>query len=123
LITARFDAEQGGDVFAVPGSILHPGSMGCNELIQQGAMALLRVEDVLEQLHMADVQAQQAVRAQGPADPLEEQLLRCLSAEPRHVDEIVRESAMPSPQVASLLAIMELKGLVRQVGTLSYVRA
>ncbi|GIV78183.1 DNA-processing protein DprA [Litorilinea aerophila] len=123
LITARFAAEQGRDVFAVPGSILHPGSMGCNELIQQGAMPLLRVEDVLEQLHMADVQAQQAVRAQVPADPLEEQLLRCLSAEPRHVDEIVRESAMPSPQVASLLAIMELKGLVRQVGTLSYVRA
>ena len=50
LITATFAAEQGREVFAVPGSILHPGSAGCNQLIQKGATPLLAVDDVLDQL-------------------------------------------------------------------------
>jgi DNA processing protein len=50
LITADFAAEQGRDVFAVPGSILVRGSAGTNALIQEGAKAVLRPEDVLEEL-------------------------------------------------------------------------
>ena len=50
LITATFAAEQGREVFAIPGSILHPGSLGCNRLIQQGATPLLSVDDVLDQI-------------------------------------------------------------------------
>jgi DNA processing protein len=123
LITARFAAEQGRDVFAVPGSILHPGSAGCNELIQQGATPLLSVQDVLTQLNFTRISEQRTARQLMPPDPLEAQLLAHLSAEPRHVDEIVRQTAMPSPQVSSLLAMMELKGLVRQVGVMSYVRS
>ena len=122
LITARFAAEQGRDVFAVPGNILNPGSAGCNHLIQQGATPLLAVQDVLDQLNFTRIVEQRATRAAVPPDPMEAQILSHLSSEPRHVDEIVRQSAMPSPQVTSLLAIMELKGLVRQVGALNYVR-
>jgi DNA processing protein len=121
LITARFAADHGRDVFAVPGSILHPGSVGCNELIQQGATPLLSVNDVLEQLQLVQVQSQRTVRQTAPADPMENQLLAVLSAEPAHIDDIVRRAAISSPQVASLLAIMELKGLVRQVSAMNYV--
>lgn len=123
LITARFAAEQGRDVFAVPGNIVNPGSAGCNELIQNGATPYLRAQDVLDQLnleHQVEVYHQQRLI---PADPLEEQLLKQLSAEPTHVDDIVRNSTLSSPQVASLLTMLELKGLVRQVGALSYVRS
>ena len=123
LITAKFAAEQGRDVFAVPGSILHPGSIGCNTLIQQGAIPLLNVNDILTQLNLEQIHSQQAARAAIPADPQESSLLRHLHQEPLHLDDLVRESAMPAPQVAGLLTVMELKGLVRQVGTLSYVRA
>ena len=71
LITARFAAEQGRDVFAVPGSILHPGSTGCNTLIQQGAIPLLSVNDIMNQLNLEQVRSQQAARAAIPADPQE----------------------------------------------------
>lgn len=123
LITARFAAEQGRDVFAVPGSILHPGSAGCNNLIQQGATPLLNAQDVLSQLNLEQVNAHKAARAAIQADPLEAQLLDHVQREPRHLDDIVRDSAMPTQQVASLLTMMELKGLVRQVGSMNYVRS
>ena len=123
LITAKFAAEQGRDVFAVPGSILHPGSAGCNMLIQQGAIPLLNVSDILSHLNLEQIRNQQAARAAIPADPQEADLLRHLNQEPLHLDDIVRQSTLPAPQVAGLLTVMELKGLVRQVGSLSYVRA
>lgn len=123
LITARFAAEQGREVFAVPGSILHPGSVGCNALIRDGATPLLSVDDLLETLNLTRLSEQIDVRQSVPADPQEEQMLNCLSAQPSHVDEIVRASALTPAQVSSMLAVMELKGLVRQVGALQYVRA
>lgn len=122
LITAQFAAEQGRDLFAVPGSILHPGSSGCNALIQQGAIPLLNVNDILNHLNFEQVLSQQAARAVIAADPQEAALLAHISQEPRHLDDLVRQSTMPAPQVAGLLTVMELKGLVRQVGSLSYVR-
>ncbi|MEZ4711118.1 MAG: DNA-processing protein DprA [Caldilineaceae bacterium] len=123
LITANFAAEQGRDVFAVPGSILHPGSAGCNMLIQNGATPLLTSNDVLEQLNLTHIHELQSVRATTPTDPLEEQLLTHLTREPSSIDDIVRNSHMASAQVSSLLTVMELKGLVRQVGAMSFVRA
>ncbi|MBX3050403.1 MAG: DNA-processing protein DprA [Caldilineaceae bacterium] len=122
LITAKFAVEQGRDVFAVPGSILQPSSAGCNALIQDGALPLLSINDLLEQLHLEQVAVQQEARQSIPADPTERKILAYLSMEPVHLDEIVRESAMPAAQVSSLLAMMELKGLVRQVSSLRYVR-
>lgn len=122
LITANFAAEQGRDVFAVPGSILHPGSAGCNMLIQNGAAPLLSSNDVLEQLNLTHIHELQAVRAATPADPLEAQLLSYLTREPSSIDDIVRSSKLASAQVSSMLTVMELKGLVRQVGATSFVR-
>ncbi len=122
LITAKFAAEQSRDVYAVPGSILHPGSAGCNQLIQDGAYPLLSVDDLLGQLDLQRVVTQQEVRQSLPPDPSEAQLLAHLSAEPIHIDELVRNVTMAAGQISSLLTMMELKGLVRQVGTLRYVR-
>ena len=123
LITARFAADQGRDVFAVPGNILNAGSAGCNTLIQQGATPLLSVQDVLEQLNLDRVAVQREARQLVPPDQFESQLLAHISNEPSHVDDIVRRASMPPPQVASLLTMMELKGLVRQVGAMNYVRS
>ncbi len=123
LITARFAAEQGRDVFAVPGNITSPGSAGCNDLIQKGATPLLSTDDVLEQLnleHLADVQYQQRML---PLDPEEDRVLEVISHQPIHVDDIVRSCELTTAQVSSMLTLLELKGMVRQVGGLSYVRS
>ena len=63
------------------------------------------------------------MRAEVAADPAEADLLTHLSNEPKHVDDIVRDVMLAAGQVTSLLTLMELKGLVRQVGPLRYVRA
>ena len=122
LITAKFAAEQGRDVFAVPGSILQPSSAGCNALIQDGALPLLSINDLLDQLHLERAAVQREARQTIAADPTERLLLAHLSSEPVHLDEIVRLSAMTPAQISGLLAMMELKGLVRQSGSMRYVK-
>jgi len=121
LITATFAADQGRDVFAVPGSILHPGSTGCNQLIREGAVPFLSVNDVLDHLDLARFTIQQTVRQSTPSDPLESELLANLSHEPRHIDDLVRRLSWSSAQVSSTLTMMELKGMIRQIGGMNYV--
>jgi DNA processing protein len=123
LITADFAAEQGRDVFAVPGSMFQKQARGTNKLIQQGAKLVSTVADVLEELNLALVNEQRAARAVLPADATEQKLLACLSGEPVHIDEIGAQVGLPMAQVSGALALMELKGMVRQVGGMNYVVA
>ena len=121
LITAEFAAEQGRDVFAVPGSILAPQSKGTNKLIQNGALPLLSVNDLMQTLDITRVGKQKVVRRIMPADATEAKLLSVLGSEPLHVDEIRNQSELPIEKVSASLALMELKGIVRQVGGMNYV--
>jgi len=121
LITAAFAAEQGREVFAVPGQIHAPQSQGTNRLIQQGARLLLNPKDVLEVLNMTQLPEQSQLRQVLPSDPTEAILLSILSREPKHIDEIRMHSELAIEQVSATLAIMELKGMVRQVGGMQYV--
>jgi DNA processing protein len=123
LITADFAAEQGRDVFAVPGSIFQRGSAGTNRLIRDGATPVLSVDDVLEALNMTAVVQHVEAQMLLPTDATEVQLFDLLSEEPMHVDELGRAAELPIAQVSSALALMELKGLVHQVGGMNYVRA
>jgi DNA processing protein len=122
LITADFALEQGRDVFAVPGSILSPASAGPNRLIKEGAKPITCAQDILEELNLTAVAQHEAVREVLPGDATEASLLRLLSSDPLHIDELGRTAALPVAQVASALTMMELKGLVRQVGGMNYVR-
>jgi DNA processing protein len=121
LITATFAAEQGRDVFAVPGNINAPQSQGTNRLIRDGAQPLLNAQDVLEALNLTMVTEHRAVRVALPADPVEARLFQLLSHEPKHVDEIRAQADMPIETVSATLTMMELKGMVRQVGGMNYV--
>jgi DNA processing protein len=121
LITAEFAAEQGREVFAVPGSILAPQSKGTNKLIQKGAQPLLSINDLMQALDITRVGEQKAARKIMPSDPTEAKLLSVLGSEPLHVDEIRNQSELPIEKVSSALALMELKGMVRQVGGMNYV--
>jgi DNA processing protein len=121
LITAAFAAEQGREVFAVPGSIYAPQSVGTNLLLQQGARPYLNCQDVLAVLNLAQVTEQRSLRASIPADPVEARLYATLGLEPLHIDEIRSQADLPIEKVSAALVMMELKGLVRQVGGMQYI--
>ncbi len=121
LITAEFAAEQGREIFAVPGSILAPQSKGTNKLIQNGALPLLSVNDLMQALDLTRMGEHKAARKVIPADETEARLMNVLGNEPLHVDEIRNQSELPIEKVSAALALMELKGMVRQVGGMNYV--
>lgn len=121
LITAEFAVEQGREVFAVPGSILTPQSEGTNHLIEQGARPLLKMSEILEVLKLEQIPEKQLVRRTLPLNPSEKNLLAQLSHDPVHIDELCERTGLPIIDVSATLTMMELKGLVSQVGGLHYV--
>jgi DNA processing protein len=126
LITARRALDQNREVFAVPGSIYAPGYRGVNKLIQAGeAKLVMKAEDILEELNltMTTTAHQLELREVLPADPTEARLLRLLSSEPIHIDEVQRSSGLPISDVSGALAMLELKGMVRQIGPMSFIRS
>ncbi len=122
LITARFALEQDREVFAVPGNINSPVSVGTNRLIQQGAKLVTGIEDVLEELNLRMAGEQAAAQVVLPDSAEEAALLSQLSTQPLHVDDLGRLTGMPSYLISSTLTMMELKGMVQQVGGMNYVR-
>ncbi len=123
LITARQALDENREVFAVPGSIYTPTFRGTNWLIQHGQAKLVtKVEDVLEELNLTMASHQMEAKEVLPADETEARILRFLSAEPIHIDDVLRTSGLEVAAVSSALAMLELKGMVRQVGNMSYVK-
>jgi DNA processing protein len=124
LITLRYALEHDRETFAVPGNIHNRTSTGTNQAIQRGEAKLVTcVEDILEELNLRTVVQQREVRQSVPTDPTEKALLAALSAEPIHIDELVRQSGLPPAVVSSTLCLMELKGMVRRVDNMSYIVA
>ena len=123
LWTVRHALDQNRDVFCVPGSIFSPSSKATNALIQEGAKLVSGCEDILEELNLNVVSHQLEMRqVLQPEDGVEADLLGHVGYEPVHIDEIRRIAQLPIAEVSSSLAMMELKGLVRQVGSMHYVR-
>ena len=123
LITARQALEENREVFAVPGNILSDNSKGTNRLIRESAAKLVTsCEDVLEELNLSSVTRQIEMAALFPEDENEAELLRYITFDPVHVDEVCRSSGKSASDVSSTLAMMELKGLVKQIGGMNYVR-
>jgi DNA processing protein len=122
LITADLALSQNREVFAVPGSIFSPVSKGTNKLLQQGAKLVQSNIDVLEELNLAMVAQQLEMKDLLPMDSTESLLLKNISAEPIHINEICRQSGLTSAIVNSTLTMMELKGLIKQIGGMNYIR-
>lgn len=124
LITARNAIDQNREVFAVPGSIYAPAARGTNKLIREGEARLVtRAEDILEELNLTASVQQPELPLVTISDPTEAALLKVLSSQPIHIDEVQRASGLPISAVSGALALLELKGIVRQVGAMSFVRA
>lgn len=122
LITTDFAAEQGRDVFAVPGSILSPNSAGPNELIKEGARPVTCAEDILNELNLGRREAQSATQRALPENEDERAILRLLGDGPTHINDLGHSSGVSIADLGGLLMVLELKGMVRQVGAGQYVR-
>ncbi|UCD09539.1 MAG: DNA-processing protein DprA [Dehalococcoidales bacterium] len=120
IITANIALEQNREVFAVPGSILSTASKGTNRLIQEGAKLVRDYTDILEELNLTAVARQIEMKELLPESDTEAVLIKQLGAEPVHIDEVCRSSGLPVSTVSSTLAMMELKGMVKQVGAMHY---
>jgi len=117
---SRLALEQNREVFAIPGSILSPASSGTNRLIQEGAKLVSDYADILEELNLTVVAQQLEMKDIIPSSETESLMLKHLSAEATHIDEVCRASGLPMSTVSSTLAMMELKGIVKQVGAMNY---
>ena len=121
LITARLAAEQGREVFAIPGSIHNPLARGCHRLIRQGAKLVETAQDVLEELapllgtrssaaSLSDDEPPQ-LRLQ-TLDPEYRQLLASLGHDPLPADQLIERSGLTAEAVSSMLLLLELEGYV-----------
>ena len=122
-ITTDYALEQGREVMAVPGSILRRSGSGPNYLIQNGAKLVSEVDDILEELNVTMVARQSETQPIVPDNEIEALVLNRLSMEPIHVDELSQSTGATASDMASTLTMMELKGMVKQVGGMNYVVA
>lgn len=121
LITARHAADQGREMFAMPGSIHNPLSRGCHQLIRSGAKLVESAGDILEELKipfskqslkLAATTPGEAPQAPEPLDKDYEILLDALGFDPTGIDTIVERTGLPTDSVASMLLILELEGRI-----------
>ncbi len=111
LITARLAAEQGREVYAIPGSIHHPGARGCHQLIRDGATLVESIEHILEALRGWQLQAPAAAQAEVSARQAHP-LLELLHAAPHSGEALAAAIGWPLPRVLAALTELELDGRV-----------
>ena len=143
LITARFAAEQGRPVMAIPGNVDRPSSSGCNQLIKEGAILVAETDDILRELNLLSLPPK-APKQHSLALPIEEysfapppatlspaklqtltepqrKIIDCLSLTPKHFDQIVRSATLDAPTVGRELTMLELFGCVHRLPGNSYI--
>jgi DNA processing protein len=117
LITARFAAEQGREVFAIPGSIHSPHSKGCHALIKQGAKLVESAQDLLQELGMKGFAAPPASAAPEVAG-----LLPHLGYDPCDINTLCARSGLTAAAVSAMLLQLELEGKVASLPGGQYQR-
>lgn len=121
LITAKIALEQNREVFAVPGNIFQLNSYGSNDLIKKGAHLTTAATDILEILNFKKAVEHHENKKIIPENPDEEKILAVLSADPMHIDAIGRTVNMSAAALSSALMLMEMKGMVKNLGGNMYV--
>ncbi|MFC1688793.1 DNA-processing protein DprA, partial [Pseudomonadota bacterium] len=133
LITARLAANQGREVFALPGSIHNPMAKGCHRLIRDGAKLVESVEEILSELAPMAGQLAEELKSQFELQPVDGEVVSldsgsrdpqldddpdyqvlwaCLGHDPKPIDAIIEQSGLTARAVSAMLLLLELRGKV-----------
>ncbi len=119
LITAKYAVDQNREVLAVPGPITSPQSVGPIHWIQLGAKAVHTAKDILEVFSLEQPVSLAPLRPE-PTDPIQQMILKNMTAEPLHVDVISSSCRLESSVVSATLVLLELDGRVAHHGGMYY---
>ena len=128
LITARTAAEQGREVFAIPGSIHNPVARGCHQLIRAGAKLVETADDILEELDgmiaslTETIEQNTVAQTKRVLDSDYERLLSFMGWDPVAIDILISRSGLTAEEVSSMLLILELEGRVEPLSGGCYVQ-
>ena len=126
LITASYAAEQGKDVYALPGNVDDDRNRGSHKLIKDGARLVESAEDILEELGISEKNEECERQLALPIESLNDQeraIASLLSLEPMPIDQIIATSGLTAPMVSGTLTILEMKNVIKRVPGNAYVRA
>ncbi|MGJ8618727.1 MAG: DNA-processing protein DprA [Methylophilaceae bacterium] len=124
MITARLAAEQGREVFAVPGSIHSPVSKGCHQLIKQGAKLVESSADIIEELKNV-IPAHSPigpVTQKGQSTPESSSILALMGFDPISFEPLLDASGLTTETLSSMLMLLELEGKVAALAGGKYQR-
>lgn len=123
LITAHHALEQGKDVFALPGNINSIYSCGTNRLIKDGAKPLLDIDDIIEEIYELQLRSTEKKAEELDYSSLSEdeiKIMRIILDGPVHTDTIVLKSGLGISTVMSIITILELKGMIRELASRTF---
>lgn len=124
LITADFAAEQGRELYAVPGRLEDELSKGCNELIFQGAGIALSPESLLEIMGNCVEKSDNFVTSSENVLAEEENIVySCLSLQPKSLEELSNDTGFSVLSTTELVMLLQLRGMVKEIGRNRYIRA
>ncbi len=122
LITVDFAADQGRDVFAVPGPVNSAASAGCLRIMREGARPIRNADDVIEDLRLNRLPVDEASQPALFLDDDDRRVLHVLTGSPQHIDDVVEASGLPMPRVSAILLTLELQQLATNTGAQYYTR-
>ncbi len=122
LITAQLSLDYNREVFAVPGNATSPASAGANWLLKQGAGVVTKAADILKALDLENINNYIKTKSILPQTAEEEKIYNLLADRNLHINELIRLSGLPTKTVASTLSVMEIKGMVKHLGGMEYMR-
>ncbi|MCF6276774.1 MAG: DNA-processing protein DprA [Candidatus Magasanikbacteria bacterium] len=120
LITAQYALDSAREVFAIPQNITSITAEGPNYLIKNGAHPVTSPRDIFEILQITKKEKIEKEKPKAES-PEEGQIINCLTEEPKHLDIIIRETELPNSTVSSTLIMMEIRGVVQNLGNMNYV--